>query len=307
MFDEEFSFLIEQKYPYPVAVTFRRLETDEYVEAGPVRLKGILETAERTAHLLAHVALVNAFEHVRAGGKALPKGLAVEFEKRFSALSFGSLIHLLRETTLFLKDQDALFLPELFPYIFDEIGKPSEVLKAWDTLVSVRNRLAHPTHAYAPKELGDFCQEAEEALTAVLRGLDFMGRYEVLSVNQIEVLKKRAKEPAFKHRFSRVVGVSENFKAREDSFPQFMDSHAVVLKKRDAFSFLDLSPLVIFSNEGEKQVPDIFLYTGTKGTGYLYTACNNGGAFDSRNTSLQADLQEEIGLLLRTLSEGGER
>jgi hypothetical protein len=47
MFDEDFSFSIEQKYPYPIAVAFRRLETDEYMEKGAKRLKGILEVAER--------------------------------------------------------------------------------------------------------------------------------------------------------------------------------------------------------------------------------------------------------------------
>ena len=303
MFDEDFSFLVEQKFPYPVAVTFRRLETDEYMQDGPVRLKGVLETAERGVHLLAHIVLINTFEHMRGGGACeLPKGVSHDFERKFSALSFGAMIQILREGTLFLKEKNALFVPELASYMFDSSGKPAEISKAWDTLVSVRNKLAHPTHAYTPKELADFCKEAEVELTKVLQGLDFIAKYEVLSVNQIEVIKKRSKEALFKHRFSRVVGVSENFKAREDSFPQFMDSHAVVLKKRDSFDYMDLSPLVIHSNEGERQVPDIFLYTGAKGAGYIYSACNNGGTFDSRNSSIQDELKESLELIVKTIA-----
>lgn len=112
MFDEDFSFLIEQKYPYPVAVTFRRLETDEYVEPGPVRLKGVLETAERGVHLLALAVLINICEHFRASGPVeLPKALTADFERKFAALSFGSMIYFMREGVHFLEERNALFVP----------------------------------------------------------------------------------------------------------------------------------------------------------------------------------------------------
>lgn len=187
----------------------------------------------------------------------------------------------------------------------DGSGKPTVVSEAWVAFVATRNRLAHPTHAFTPKDLADLCREVEAALIHVLQGLGFIARYEVLSVNQIEVIKRRSKDAQFKHRFSRVVGVSENFKAREDSFPQFMDSHAVVLKRRDSFDYLDLSPLVIHGNEGEKQVPDIFLYTGAKGAGYIFSACNNGGTFDSRYSSIQEYLQEDMASFLETFAPEG--
>ena len=307
MFDEDFSFIIEQKYPYPIAVAFRRLETDEYMEKGAKRLKGVLEVAERTLHLLAHVVLIGLFEDSRkAANGELPKGLTADFEKKFGALSFGSLIQYLREGIRTYKEHpEKCFVPELYPFYFDASGKPTEAAQAFDALVAVRNKLAHPTQQYTAKELADFCGEAEGELTKILEGLGFLTKYELLNVNQIEVIKKRSKEATFKHRFSKIVGVSENFKAREDSFPVFMDSHAMVLKKKETFDYLDLSPLVIYSAEGEKQVPDVFLYLGQKGAGYIYSACNNGGAFDSRQSSLQNDLQEEMKALLQAFASKG--
>ena len=136
----------------------------------------------------------------------------------------------------------------------------------------------------------------------ILEQLSFVTSYELLNVNQIEVIKKRNRTASFKHRFSRIIGVSENFRAKEDQFPRFMDSHAIILKRKDSFEYLNLSPLVIYSSEGEKQVPDIFLYLGKKGAGYIFSACHNGGTFDSRNTTLQNELQEDLATIFETFN-----
>lgn len=306
MFDEDFSFLIEQKYPYPIAVTFRRLETDEYLQKGPQRLKALLEVAERTVHLLAHLVLANLFEDIERQKAELPKGITSDFERRFGALSLGTMLQLIREGLRYFSDKrESLFVPELYAFYFDDSGKLTAAAQALDSIVQIRNRLAHPTQPYSPKEIASFCEEAERGVSAVLEGLRFVTGYELLSVNQIEVIKKRAHDALFKHRFSRVVGVSEDFKAKEDHFPKYMESHAVVLKRKDAFDYLNLSPLVIQSSEGDKQVPDVFLYLGTKGQGYLYAACHNGGAFDSRQTSLREDLEEEFAEFFRAFSSPG--
>jgi hypothetical protein len=301
MFDEELSFTIEQRYPYPIAVAFRRLETDEYSEAGPLRLKGLLEVAERTVHALALIVLSDVVaRRDDEGTVVLPAVFDGDFERRFAALSFGTMVQILREGTRWLGD-DA-FVSELPGYLFDANGKPGAPLQAIEELNAIRNRLAHPTQEPTRKEIVESCEASEAAVEKVLEDLDIITGYELLSVNQIEVIKPRDRDAEFRHRFSRIVGVSESFKSKEDRFDRFMESHAVVVKRRKAFDYLNLSPLVIYSTEGEKGVPDIFMYTRAKGAGYVYAACHNGGTFDSRETTLQERLAEEFAVVAGLLS-----
>jgi hypothetical protein len=301
MFDEDLSFTIEQRYPYPIAVAFRRLETDEYSEAGPLRLKGLLEVAERTIHALALIVMSDVVARRGDDGTAaLPAVFEDDFARRFAALSFGTMVQVLREGTRWLSEK--AFVTELAGYLFDEEGKPGEALRAIEELNAIRNRLAHPTQEPTRKEIVDSCEVSESAVAAVLQGLDFITGYELLSVNQIEVIKPRDRDAEFRHRFSRIVGVSESFKSKEDRFDRFMESHAVIVKRRKAFDYLNLSPLVIYSTEGEKGVPDIFMYSRSKGAGYVYAACHNGGTFDSRDTTLQERLAEEFAVVAGLLS-----
>ena len=163
MFDEDLSFTIEQRYPYPIAVAFRRLETDEYSEAGPVRLKGLLEVAERSVHALALIVLSNVVAR-RADDVTvdLPAVFGDDFARRFGALSFGTMVQILREGARWL-GEDA-FISELREYLFDGSGIQGESLRAIEELNTIRNRLAHPTQEPTRKEIVESCEASETAV-----------------------------------------------------------------------------------------------------------------------------------------------
>jgi hypothetical protein len=304
VFDEDVSFTIEQRFPYPIAVSFRRLETEEYFEAGPRRLKGIFEVAERTAHLLALIVLSDLYRlHQQGAAVGLPRSLAADFRRRFEALAFGTLLAVARDGSAQLAaSASEPFVPELAPLFVDQRGKPSPTAQAFDELVTARNSLAHPTRTPTAKELAELSATAELRLATILQALSFITAYEMLSVNQIEVIKRPRQEAQFSHRFSRVVGVSENFRAREERYREFMESQSVVLKRKGSFDHLNLYPLILHSAEGERQVPDVFLYLARKGQGAIYAASHNGGALDSRSTSFQAELGDELDALVSALA-----
>ena len=54
---------IENDYPYPIALEFRRLNTKEYLANDENRLRQILKISETTIHLLALISVVDLLEN----------------------------------------------------------------------------------------------------------------------------------------------------------------------------------------------------------------------------------------------------
>lgn len=88
---------IENDYPYPVALEFRRLNTKEYLALDENRLRQILKISETTIHLLALISVVDLLENCSKSLINIPYSFIKEFPVLFTRTSFGKWISMTRE------------------------------------------------------------------------------------------------------------------------------------------------------------------------------------------------------------------
>jgi len=289
---------VENSYPYPIASEFRILNTEEYLETDEKRLIQILKTAEITIHLLSLISLVDLLENHSKTPVELPEAFIKEFPARFTRTSFGKWIALIRENIKIFKANDIqMFIKELPDYFVKGKSSESEAQKAFNRLTSIRNKLVHPDFSPTKETIHQFCEESEELLETILTELDFIIDYPFLFVNNVTVKYHKWYDPKYNHAFSEVIGNTSKFRAYKKMLKGLVNTPAVIITKEKEEDYLNLDPVVIYSEEGEKRIPDIFLYTDwDKKKTVKYKPVWNGGAFNLIGTVYET---ENINSLLK--------
>lgn len=81
---------------------------------------------------------------------------------------------------------------------FDRRSKQSPAAQALGELLTLRNSLNHDKiKAMYPHEFRALCEDAYPRLETVLEALETLLDYELTFVSQIEVLKRRKKDPSY--------------------------------------------------------------------------------------------------------------
>ncbi|MFA6318932.1 MAG: hypothetical protein WC943_16100 [Elusimicrobiota bacterium] len=292
---ERYAREIINGFPYPIATVFIRLRTDECMDPGPLRLKYLLATGEAIARFLGVITLCECRRVLEQGEVAPPKSLAANFKAQFSRPSWGIWLQFVREGSRWLADNDVTpTITELPGFLFTGSGKESDAARAMAELLTVRNGLSHEKlKALHPGEFRQLCDRVTPLLEEVLEGLDFLLDYELKFVSAIEVLKPRRRDAAFRHRFKRIIGSSDDFHGDRHTMPAFHDSTAIILASLEGGHSLNLDPLLIHEENAGK-APDIFFYNGMKASDKAeYAACKHGGNFTA--TDLEPERAGEIG------------
>jgi hypothetical protein len=299
MIDKQIIRRIENEYPYPLALEFRRLNTKEYLVNDENRLRQILKISETTIHLLALISIVDLVENCSKSLIKVNDSFKKEFPVWFTRTSFGKWISLTRETIKLFNEQNVpMFIPQMNEFLTDKKGNESDIQKAFYTLTTVRNNLAHPKFTLTTKIIEDFCIETEKHLETILMNLEFLTEYSFLNVDQIQVRFRKWFDPSFSHTFSEVTGNSSEFNAYNKILKYPVNSPAIIIvKNSDEKNYLNLDPVVIYTNEGENKIADIFMYIDwDKYKSASYKPVWNGGPFNLSGTSLET---ETIGSLLK--------
>ena len=285
--DRQFIRRIENDFPYPVALEFRRLNTKEYLASDENRLRQILKISESTIHLLALISIVDLLENCIKEEIAIPDSFKKEFPVWFTRTSFGKWISLFRETLkLFQNNSTPMFITELPEYFLAGNGAESSNQKAFNRLTTIRNQLAHPQFLLTDSIIEDFCSETEELLGAILTGMDFIVKYPFLYVDQISVRYRKWTLPSYSHTFSEVIGNSSEFNAYNKALSELVNTPAIIIVKDKEVEYLNLDPLLIYTNEGENRIPDIFLYIDwITNKSAKFRPVWNGGSFNLAGTS----------------------
>ena len=284
---------IENDYPYPLALEFRRLNTKEYLALDENRLRQILKISETTIHLLALISVVDLLENRTKSLINIPDSFINEFPVLFTRTSFGKWISLTRECIkIFNINGTRMFITELSEYFTDEKGNESDSIKAFNILTSVRNKLSHPQFTLTNKIIEDFCIETEKLLETILSGLDFITDYSFLYVDHISVRYRKWDNPSFFHTFSEVIGNSSEFNAYNRILTEMVNTPAIIfVKDLEEKKYLNLDPVIIYSNEGENKIPDIFMYVDwDKSKTAKYKPVWNGGAFKLEGTTIENEI-----------------
>jgi len=273
---------IENDYPYPIALEFRRLNTKEYLASDENRLRQILKISESTIHLLALISIIDLLENCSRSSIAVPDSFKKEFPGWFTRTSFGKWISLTRESIkLFRKNGLTMFTAELPEYFLDAKGSEGTAQQAFNRLIIIRNQLAHPKFSLTDKIIEDFCAETEKLLENILTGIEFLLDYPFLYVDQISVRYRKWTIPSYFHTFSEVIGNSSEFNAYNKALAELINTPAIIIAKENEVEYLNLDPVLIYSNEGENRIPDIFMYVDwDQNKSIKYRPVWNGGSFE---------------------------
>lgn len=288
---------IENDYPYPIALEFRRLNTKEYLGNDENRLRQILKVSETTIHLIALISIVDLQENFSKSTFNIPDPFKKEFSGLFTRTSFGKWIALTRECIrIFNKNSKPMFMPELSEYFFDKRGSESTSHKAFNILTSIRNKLSHPEFTLTNNIIEDLCIETEKHLESILVDLEFMMNYSFLYVDHISVRYRKWNNPSFFHTFSEVIGNSSEFNAYNKILSDIVNTPAIIIaKNKEEVNYLNLDPVMIYSNEGETKIADIFMYIDwDKNKTVKYKPVWNGGSFDLAGTSIESDTVKSL-------------
>ena len=122
--------------------------------------------------------------------------------------------------------------------------------------------------------------------------------YSFLYVDHISVKYPKWNNPSFFHTFSEVTGNSSEFNAYSKNLTEIVNTPAIIIAKgSEENDYLNLDPLLIYSNEGETKIADIFMFIGwDKNKTAKYKPVWNGGSFDLTGTTIEF---ETINALLK--------
>jgi hypothetical protein len=296
---------IIEGFPYPIAAVFVRLRTDECLDPGSLRLKYILATAEAISRFLGVVALVECRDCLEEQGGTPPPALSVDFAARFRRITWGNWLNFAREGFKWLQQvgRPGLLAGPLADVYFDRPPRESPAAQALNELLTLRNSLNHDKiKAMYPHEFRALCEDAYPRLESVLEALAVLLDYELTFVSQIEVFKRRKKDPSYWHKFKKIQGNSSDFLGDRRRLGMTLDSRAVILRHPDHDPYLDLDPLLVYE-EAAGKAPDIFFYNGLKGEAVVeYAACKQGGQFDSDRCERAGEIAEEVQHLVQLFS-----
>jgi len=290
---------IENDYPYPLALEFRRLNTKEYLAHDGKRLMQILKISETTIQLLSLISLVDLLENVTKSAISVPDSFKKNFPFLISVTSFGKWISLAKGCIKLFHDSDVeMFIKELKGYFFEKNGSESKILNSFNILTDIRNVLAQAESVVTSKIIDEYCIESETHLLTILTGLEFLMNYSFLYVDHISVKYPKWNNPSFFHTFSEMTGNSSEFNAYSKILTEIVNTPAIIITKgSEEKDYLNLDPLLIYSNEGETRIADIFMFTGwDKDKTAKYKPVWNGGSFDLSGTTIES---ETINALLK--------
>jgi hypothetical protein len=295
--DRQLLRMIENEYPYPVALEFRRLNTKEYLALDEFRLRQILNLSETTIHLIALISIVDLLEKCTNSVIGVSDEFKNQFPVLFTNTSFGKWITLTTECAkLFMERNIPMFIPEMGNYFIDINGFESTSLKAFNSITAIRNKLSHPQFTLTNKIIEEFCVETEEHLMSILRGLEFLTRYSFLYVDHILVRYRKWNNPTFFHTFSEVTGNSSEFNAYNKILPEIVNTPAlIIVKGSEEKNYLNLDPVLIYSNEGENKIADIFMYMDWDNDKTVkYKPVWNGGQLTLAGTTIEIEIVNSL-------------
>lgn len=304
--DRQLLKMIENDYPYPLALEFRRLNTREYLAHDEKRLMQILKISETTIHLLSLISLVDLLENGAKSAVSIPDSFKKNFPVLFTLTSFGKWISLAKGCIKLFHDSNVqMFIREMKEYFFDKNGSESKVLNSFNILTNIRNELAKPESVLTSKIIDEYCIETEKHLLTILTGLEFLMNYSFLYVDHISVKYRKWNNPTFFHSFSEVTGNSSEFNAYNKILSEIVNTPAIIIVKgSEEKDYLNLDPLLIYSNEGETKIADIFMYIGwDKDNTAKYKPVWNGGSFNLSGTTIESEAVNSLLKFFEFLAE----
>ncbi len=276
--------------PAPISEQIRKLVMPSMPGAvegfdlpGPMRLEQLAQTYQITMDFMVFTMLAQIWEMSYEENwdtkaelqTALLEYLHLKPEER-SDYDYFSLIRTLQSSLQ--TENEALFIQE-FSALNEKFLANEAIKNACFFLETLRRQL-EVANAMDMREL---CERAESALANIFKELDYLGKYILATIRNIDVQKYRYKQDAqFEHLVMKWHGAIGMYDKEYRRQSEFMDNRSVVLLKWEESGrsnrFLNLSPFILDENTFE-QVPDLSLsklyFFSSKDGETLYYKCIN--------------------------------
>jgi len=288
---------VANDYPYPVTIDFMRLNTPDYRNPDMKRIGKIVDVTENTVHFLALIALSDLLENVVSSKIEIPENFKNRFRDNLTRTSMGKWGELLREIIKIFKSAGInMFIEELADYFVKGSNGESVAQSAFNKITSIRNKLQHKDKNYSRAEIETTCEDIESLLETFLEEMDFIADYPFLYVNKVTVDYHRWSDPTYDIDLSSIIGSNpELFDSQREKSPTLINTPAIIVTKEDTNIYLNLEPLIIYSDEGDMGIPDIFLYKDwEKGKNIKYKPIWKGGEFNLLKTKHQEILSGSL-------------
>ena len=281
---------VANDYPYPVTIDFMRLNTPDYRNPDLKRIGKIIDVTENTVHFLTLIALSDLLENLIKSKIEIPDSFKTRFRENFTRTSMGKWGELLREVIKIFKSANIpMFIEELADFFVKGSAGESVAQNAFNNITSIRNKLQHKDKNYSRAEIETTCEEVEQLLETFLEEMDFIADYPFLYVNKVTVDYHRWSDPKYDIDLSSIIGSNpELFDSQRETSTNLINTPAIIVTKEDTNVYLNLEPLIIYSDEGNMRIPDIFLYKDwEKGKSIKYKPIWKGGEFNLLETKHQ--------------------
>jgi hypothetical protein len=295
--DNQLKRKVTNDYPYPVTIDFMRLNTPDYRDPDLKRLSKIIDVVENTIHFLALIALNDLLENRIKKDFSIPDTFKQRFRNNFTRTSMGKWGELLRETIkIFKYNSIPMFIEETAGFFVEDKSGESEAQKAFNQVTAIRNKLQHKEENYSRLETEQQCIKAEELLEFLLDKLGFIADYQFLYVNKITVDYHRWSDPNYKIDLSNIIGSNpELFDTQTEKSTSLINTPAIIVTKKERNVYLNLEPLIIYSDEGNMGIPDIFMYMDwEKNSSIKYKPVWKGGLFNLFEAKEKKVLTKEL-------------
>jgi hypothetical protein len=299
---------IANDFPYPITVDFMRLNTMEYKNPGDTRLRKIIDVTEMLLQFLSLISISDLVENVIKKEIEIPPEFRKAFRNNFTQPTMGKWVELLRETIKIFKSQNkSMFIEELADFFVKSVSSETKVQQAFNKIVSIRNQLNHKSQHYNKADIIKTCNDADTSLEFILKELDFIIDYQFLYINKVTVEYHRWSDPVYNVDMSYIVGSNpELFDSTnsDDNHKNIMHTPAIVITKGSTNQYLNLEPLIIYSDEGNMEITDIFMYMGwdKSRNKITFKPVWKGGEFNLINTSLKNHLTPELLKIFKLLA-----
>lgn len=280
---------ITRDYPYPLIIEFQRLNTQEFKEQDKKRIDKIFDVLQLILQFLSLVMLSDLMEHHPKKNLKIPDGFRDNFKARFTRITLGEWKNLLWDLLMIGKaNKIELYIPELYEYIMTDKGEPSEAMASIQELNHMRNDYSggHGDLLYLNKsEMMDICIKAEELLDTILLNLDFIRNYQLLHVSNVTVNLHRWSNPLYSVDYASIMGNNpELFGVYTEKIGNLVHSPTLIINKKDENRYLNLEPLILYSEEGSRKIPDVFMYLDLNKDIIKYRPIFKGGSFNLKMT-----------------------
>ncbi|MEO6166933.1 MAG: hypothetical protein ABIO46_08165, partial [Chitinophagales bacterium] len=218
--------LIIRNFPWPIGVELRRLFSGSMRSLDRGRLDQLFKTIERTMQFLSFVMLAQLWEERLKKNIELSNDFMLQFQNRINTLSLGNYSWLIRAICkAFAQSNTNHFIIE------KNTSFNNKFLELLDFWVPERNEIGHYQINLTTDEIERRCVEYQEKLSLILQSIAFFVNYKLVTVRQINVLKKKHSKASFNHLMDLLNSSDSDFKGTEVQHKIFADSNAVLLLK----------------------------------------------------------------------------